>query len=705
MSLSIRSRFLLISVSITFLALLLFTSVIHKRVTKYKYQQEVKTNHIFADQIYQRINGVKDLNKIKSIISEKNNPVKMYAVLETNNGEIFVIDKNKIKSPTLNKILSEIKNNNSEGSIIVNEADFFWILKDSPEYKNKLLLVYPILSSSLLEFIKFFGLPFLISGILLLWMMVWASIILSSLVVKLQRQKQTLSDQAVDIEKARDDAMQANLAKSHFLANMSHEIRTPLTSIIGFAESCLDNEPTLQERTEATRVIIKNGKHLMHVINEVLDLSKIEAGKIQIEKTSFLLVDTLQDIDQLVSIMAEEKGLMFKINYMFPLPEKIITDELRLKQILINLCSNAIKFTEKGSVVLNIAYIEKMSSLNFEVIDTGIGMTEEQKRKIFNPFEQADSSTSRKYGGTGLGLTLSKQLLEMLDGTLTVISETNKGSKFTAMLKISEVENTNFIYEHKINISDDYFKQQNTNMHSLTGKILVAEDNKDIQALVKLLLKRIGVEFDIVENGKLAVELVQSADYDLVLMDIQMPVMDGNSAMNILKAQSYLVPVIAMTANAMKSDQEEYQKQGFSDFISKPIDRNDLYSVLMQYLNPVQSIEGDKTLLTSDLLHEDPSLIDLIDKFMSRLPTMRDSINLAYAENNNEEFSNLIHQLKGVGGGYGYPMLTTLCSDIEVQIKDGSAENVTALLQDLNTMCEAILAGSNENHKIAEENS
>lgn len=217
-------------------------------------------------------------------------------------------------------------------------------------------------------------------------MIIWGAIILSSLVNKLQNQKKILTNQAADIKKARDQALDANSAKSIFLANMSHEIRTPLTSIIGFAESCLDTNQPIQERSKAIKIIIKSGKHLMVIINEILDFSKIEAGKLEIKLMPFSVIEDIDDINQLVSIMAEEKGLTFSINYTYPLPEKIISDSLRLKQILINLCSNAIKFTEKGSVNLNVSYKTESSNLIFEIVDTGIGMSVEQIEKIFKPF-------------------------------------------------------------------------------------------------------------------------------------------------------------------------------------------------------------------------------------------------------------------------------------------------------------------------------
>lgn len=684
----------------------------YDRAIEYKHQQEIRANRVLADQFYHLVSGIDDLNIIKQAISEnitsKIQPAEIFAILDNQRNVIFHYSKHDLKESTLKKLLPKIKETPSltEGHINENNIFYSWFISDLYRFTNKnysLLIIYPLSSSVISEFIQFFGLPFYISGFLLCWVMVWASIILSSLVNKLEKQKNVLSDQAVDVEKARDEALHANSAKSNFLANMSHEIRTPLTSIIGFAESCQDIDQSMEERSNANKTIIKSSKHLMHIINEILDLSKIEAGKLEIETMPVSLTEVLNDINQFVSNMAEEKGLTFGINYTYPLPDKIITDPFRLKQILLNLCSNAIKFTSKGQVYLNVAYKLESSSLIFDVIDTGIGLSAEQKEKIFKPFEQADSSITRKFGGTGLGLTLSKQLVEMLNGDLSVESTLNKGSRFTVKLGIEEAEDSSYIYEDSHKNTPEKQSQFKQNLPKLHGRILIAEDNEDIQALIKLIMKKAGIDLDIVENGKLAIKAAIESDYDLVFMDIQMPIMDGLTAMQELKQQGYNKPIIAMTANAMQKDRDECKEAGFSGFISKPINRNDLYLVLMQYLKPGKTSGSEKTLLTSDLLNDEPDLIDLIDKFMIRLPMMRNAINQAHTDQKEEELSSLIHQMKGVGGGYGYHMLTELCAKIEFQIASQDLENVKALIEKFNLLVDQILEGHEENHKIAEQ--
>lgn len=711
MTISIRSRFILISVSITLLSLILFTSIIYDRAIKYKHQQEASSYRTLAEQFLLLTLENKSHVNIRSSMAKYMTsdvlPAVSYAILDKENNIKYLFERSSITRELLKTIITGLKENNDFDGQLNSENDkYYWLRVDLSQHKNNdnsLLIIYPLSLSVMSEVLEFFGLPFFISGFFLLWVMVWAAIILSSFVVKLQKQKQTLSEQAIVIEQARDDAMQENSAKSNFLANMSHEIRTPLTSIIGFSESCQDVDQSIQERAKAIQTIIKSGKHLMTIINEILDVSKIEAGKIELELIPISVVEILDDINQLISIMAEDKGLTFGINYTYPLPETIISDPIRLKQILINLCSNSIKFTEKGHVYLNVSYVAESSNLIFEVIDTGIGMTPKQKEKIFNPFEQADSSTTRNYGGTGLGLTLSKQLTEMLNGELTVESLVSIGSRFTVTIEIVEVEKGKYIYTGANKDTTEKRIEKNIEVPKLKGKVLLVEDSKPIQDLLKLIIEKVGVELDIVDNGREAVKTVSESHYDLVFMDIQMPIMDGLTAMKELIQKGYKQPVIAMTANAMKKNRDDCNEAGFSNFISKPVDRKELYLLLMTYLKENKIIDKVKPMLTSNLLIEEPELIDLVDKFIARLPTMRDVINQSYKEQKFEALSDLIHQMKGVGGNYGYTMLTELCAKIEFQIENQDSTKTARLIEEFNVMADQIIAGSDENHKIANQ--
>ena len=546
----------------------------------------------------------------------------------------------------------------------------------------------------------------LIVALLIMWVAVWLGLIVSNLITKQIKYHKDAEIRVNNANKAlveaKDIAVKANQTKTDFLSNMSHEIRTPLTSIIGFAESCLERDQSIRERSKAIKTIIHSGKHLLHIINEILDFSKVEAGMLEVESVPISIVEIIDDINQLISIMAEEKGLTFGINYSYPLPEKVISDPLRLKQILINLCSNAIKFTQQGHVYLNVSYLTDTSTLIFKVIDTGIGMSESQQENIFNPFEQADTSITRKFGGSGLGLTLSQKLAKLLNGQISVQSMAGKGSRFTFELNIIEEENTEYILDGADKKIIDKPVERQIEAPSLSGRVLVVEDNEDIQELVKLVMKKVGVELKLVGNGELAINEALGFEYDLILMDIQMPVMDGLTAMSKLKQHGYTKPVIAMTANAMKKDRETYYNAGFIDFISKPIDRYELYTHLKKHLEINSAMKSEKMMLTSDLLEDDPDLIDLIDKFISRLPGMWASIKDAFKADDEKEYLRLIHQMKGVGGGYGYPILTELCSKIEFQTESQNKEEVNYLMEEIDLIVEQILNGKDENHKISE---
>lgn len=632
-----------------------------------------------------------------------------WIILDNNNNIIFPKQiKNLFSNDILLFPLNNLKNSSNQNGIINVKADaYLWVKTQLQGLDYSLFYIHKPPGSSYSRRFSKLASRLLIVGLIITWVAVWFSLVLSTTITKQIKYHQDAEEELNSANQllieAKNSAEKANQTKSEFLSNMSHEIRTPLTSIIGFAESCQDSDQTEKEQSLAIVTIIKSGKHLMRIINEILDFSKVEAGKLEIEMVPVYVMEMLDDINQLISIMAEEKGLTFCINYTYPLPEKVMSDPLRIKQILINLCSNAIKFTEQGHVYLNVAYLTKSSSLIFEVIDTGVGVEVEQQEKIFRSFEQADSSTTRNFGGSGLGLTLSKRLAKMLNGEISVVSTVNKGSCFTVKLEVVEPENSVFIHDNTYKNTIEKSNEKITEIPKLMGKVLVAEDNEDIRELVKLIIKKVGVELDVVANGQEAVEKAIESEYDLVFLDIQMPVMDGLTAMKELKQQGYRKPVIAMTANAIKNDRNMYNEVGFSNFISKPINRDYLYLLLSQYLKPMKNSKSERTVLTSNLLIKEPDLIDLIDKFISRLPIMRDAINLAHKSNKEDELSGLIHQMKGVGGGYGYPMLTELCKKIEFQIENQDYEKLNDLIEAFNAMAVKIIEGSDENHKIAEQ--
>lgn len=394
----------------------------------------------------------------------------------------------------------------------------------------------------------------------------------------------------------RIQAEAANQSKSAFLANMSHEIRTPMTAILGYTDILELEAKSLQLPeliSDSLDTIKRNGGHLMELINDILDLSKIESGKLDVESIRCSPQTIVEEVLELVQVRAEAKGLKLEASYQFPLPAEIHSDPTRIRQILINLIGNAIKFTEVGIIRLNTSFLENPGEepqVQFTVIDQGIGMTEAQMSNLFRPFSQADSSTTRKYGGTGLGLTICKRLTDVLGGDISVTSKLNQGSQFSATVKTGNLEGVPLVQELQQNDNTQSTKpvpaQPEEQALSLKGKkILLAEDGPDNQKLISFILKKAGAEVTVAENGEAARQAAMRAMeigllYDVILMDMQMPILDGYGATRILREQGYSGPIISLTANAMEGDREKCISVGCNDHVTKPIDRRKLISMI-----------------------------------------------------------------------------------------------------------------------------
>ncbi|MFV1982636.1 MAG: ATP-binding protein [Thiohalomonadales bacterium] len=394
-------------------------------------------------------------------------------------------------------------------------------------------------------------------------------------------------ERIINIEK--NKAITANEKKSQFLANMSHEIRTPLTAIIGYSQIIKKSFSDKNTFEIITNKITRNGKHLLDLINDVLDLSKIEAGELQIERITISPFTIIDEVITIVSEQAERKGLLFETSLQYPLPSTIETDPVRLKQILINLCSNAIKFTEKGSVIINVSFDHLQQKLYFEVTDTGIGLSSNKLNKVFLPFNQADMSTTRKFGGTGLGLHISKRLAIKLNGALTCSSIAGIGSKFQLELQFDNIANDLLVYEKPAEIKSDDKVSDITEFAppKLSGKILLAEDNEDNRDLISMYIDDTNAELTVVENGIFAVQecLQKEKQFDLILMDMQMPLMDGFEATRKLRSNGYTKPIVILSANALKIDIDRSIKIGADAHLAKPIELEKFYNVLATYLN------------------------------------------------------------------------------------------------------------------------
>ncbi len=394
-----------------------------------------------------------------------------------------------------------------------------------------------------------------------------------------QRIEREREQERLEKELARNSAE----AKSQFLANMSHEIRTPLAAIIGYGETLLDPDLTEKEKHSSAETVVRSGRHLLDLINDILDHSKIDANKLDVDVVSVNLPELLDEIRAFFAPRAREKGLEFHVVCEFPLPEQIATDPTRFRQIIINLCGNALKFTEKGSISLNIRCDRQHHRLVARVVDTGIGMKPEQLGRLFDPFAQGSAAIARQYGGTGLGLSISRRLAELLGGEISVTSTYGEGSEFELSIDTGPLEGVHFLRDGS-ELSQRRRSIPMVVAPRLSGRILLAEDNDVNRRLVSLLVSRTGATLVNVSNGAEALDLALRESFDLILMDIQMPVMNGRDATAAIREAGLNTPVIALTANVMAEDIADYRMAGCNDHLAKPIDKQRFYEVLARYL-------------------------------------------------------------------------------------------------------------------------
>lgn len=469
----------------------------------------------------------------------------------------------------------------------------------------------------------------------------------------------------------------ATEAKSQFLANMSHEIRTPLNSIIGYSEMLHDESLSKDNKKAAAQTINVCGKHLLNVINDILDVSKIEANKIELEWLDTDLIAFAQEIKTIVQQAALQKQIEMRVDYQLPLPEQFIVDPTRLKQALVNLCNNAIKFTEQGSVTLKLSYFVEPATLQFDVIDTGIGMTEEQQNRLFSAFSQADQSTTRQHGGTGLGLFISKQLTEMMGGTITLKSEQGKGSTFTLTLPFKKAANTDLVAsEQQLTQLVKREAADIIEIPQLSGSILCADDNADNLRLAEYLISKTGAQLTPVSDGEQAFENAMMHDYDLILMDMQMPVMSGTEATELLKGAGCPSPIVMLTANVDSASREEIETAGADGYFAKPIDTQKFYSMLSEYLQD----SGEKTVQMTDNNEE---LQQLKAQFVTGLADYQAQLQQII---NNKDWTlakSLCHQLKGNAGLYGFEQLGSAARDMESLLSDEDEDSKLAALNKL----------------------
>ncbi len=404
--------------------------------------------------------------------------------------------------------------------------------------------------------------------------------------------EERVAQRTAELKTACEVAEAASNAKGEFLANMSHELRTPMTAILGFTDILLSSL-TQPENIDSARTVKENGEYLLNLINDILDLSKIESGNIDIEQIETSPYQIIADVVSLMNVKAVAKGLSLDVEFDSPVPETIRTDPVRIRQILINIVGNAIKFTETGSIRLIARLVDEFADepkLQFDVVDTGIGIPEDKIDKIFKPFIQADGSTTRLFGGTGLGLSISKRLVELLGGKFSVSSTVNKGSTFTISVSTGLLEDARLIRnsaEAKLRVTDNE-PSEIDGLSLCNHRILVVEDGADNQRFISFMLERAGAEVTLADNGRIGADLATVASsegrpFDVMLMDMQMPVMDGYVATRQLRDKGYTLPIIALTAHAMAADRSKCIIAGCDDYMSKPISRKRLLELVAKY--------------------------------------------------------------------------------------------------------------------------
>ena len=379
-----------------------------------------------------------------------------------------------------------------------------------------------------------------------------------------------------ETETAKLEAELASSAKSVFLANMSHEIRTPMTAIIGFSEVLLDHEAGLSDRDNAAHTIKRNGNHLLSLINDILDLSKIESGKMEFESVHVGVIGLVYDAVELIDIRAKDMGIRVHAENDGLFPDQILCDPTRVRQCLVNLLGNAVKFCDGNDVRVVVSSVG--DEICFAVIDEGIGICENQLSKLFQPFVQADETMTRRFGGTGLGLTITQQLVEAMGGRIEVASEIGSGSEFRIFLPTGVVKGMRMLSSLGSEGEDTSVSESFSALQMLEGRVLLVEDGPDNQRLISYILKKSGAIVSIAENGKLGMEEALNAaergePYGVVLMDMQMPVMDGYTAARSLRERGYNGQIIALTAHAMHGEFEKCVAAGCDHYLSKPIDR------------------------------------------------------------------------------------------------------------------------------------